>query len=73
MMMGQKQIKKLNIKTKRMKFSWKHLRKWIYSVETSNIHYSSENYYSYYIKTYFLGHLSLKKVIVYFEEKTLDK
>ena len=62
-----KHVKKIDIRTNKMPFSWKNIRKWIYSVEKSNPHYSSENYYSYYIKTYFLGKLTLKKVTVYLD------
>lgn len=63
----EKYVKKIYTNTNRMKFSWNNLRKWIYSVEKSNPHYSSENYYTYYVKRCFLGKLTLKKVTVYFD------
>ena len=64
-----KHVVKLDTRTKRIKFSWKNLRQWLYCVHKSNPHYSSEGYYSYYVRRHFLGRLTFKKVIVYFDEK----
>lgn len=65
--MVKKEVKKLGTRTKRIKFSCEHWKQWVYSCEKTKPHYSSENYYSYYIKRHFLGKLTIKKVTVYLD------
>lgn len=62
-----KHVIKFETRTKRIKFSWKGLRQWVYSVHKSKPHYSSENHYSYYVKRHLFGKITFKKVVVYFD------
>lgn len=61
-------IEPITTSPKREKFRFKGIKSWIHSTYQSNRHYSSENYYTYYVRTCWFGKVTTKKVTVYLIE-----